>query len=180
VSLDRRDFLKLVSVSIGGKLVWLTPGEAYSQNIEHKVLSESEIHIIESISEGLVPGSRDAGVSHFIDHHLSLPAEDCLLMIRYLGVHAPYVDFYRACLSAAESHAQNTYDKKFSELNNDEIQSIVDGIASGSVENWQGPPAAFFYFVLRADGVDVTYGTEAAFANLEFPYMAHIEPPGRW
>lgn len=180
MAVDRRRFLQLLSFTVGGKLVWLTPGQAYSQGLEHKVLSSSEVAILEKIAEKFVPGSSTAGVSYFIDHHLTVAAEDSLLMIRYLGVPAPYVNFYRASLSAVEGHAQKNYQKKFNDLDDLQITAITDAIAQGSINNWDGPPAAFFYFVLRADAVDVVYGTEEGFDNLDFPYMAHIQPPEKW
>jgi len=56
----------------------------------------------------------------------------------------------------------------------------VATVAQGSPKAWIGPPAALFYFVLRNDALDVVYGTEAGFAKLGIPYMAHIAPPTRW
>jgi hypothetical protein len=35
-------------------------------------------------------------------------------------------------------------------------------------------------FVLRADALDVTYGTPGGFENLGIPYMAHIMPEQPW
>ena len=48
------------------------------------------------------------------------------------------------------------------------------------VEDWKGRPAALAYAVLRADAVDVVYGTMEGYEALGIPYMAHIAPEKRW
>jgi hypothetical protein len=65
-------------------------------------------------------------------------------------------------------------------LSPEQSAELVRKMSGGSVSGWQGPPAPFFYFVMRSDAVDVTYGTEAGFAALDVPYMPHIAPPSRW
>ncbi len=48
-------------------------------------------------------------------------------------------------------------------------------------DGWtNAPPAPLFYFALRSDAIDVTYGTMAGFERLDIPYMAHIEPARPW
>ena len=45
------------------------------------------------------------------------------------------------------------------------------------------PPAtcsSYVLFVLRADALDVTYGTPEGFEALGIPYMAHIMPETPW
>ena len=180
MDIDRRRFLQLLSFTIGGKLIWLTPGQALSQGAQHKLLTQTEVLHLEKIAEAFVPGSREAGVSYFIDHHLSVNAEDSLLMIRYLGVAPPFLDFYRASIAAAEKYAHNTFQKDIDDLEEQEFTSFIDSIATGDVDAWEGPPATFFYFVLRSDAIDVVYGTEEGFENINFPYMAHIQPPDKW
>ena len=60
------------------------------------------------------------------------------------------------------------------------IQALVEKMLSDSVEGWQGAPASFFLFLLRADGLDVTYGTETGAEQLGIPYSAHISPESNW
>ena len=43
-----------------------------------------------------------------------------------------------------------------------------------------GPPASYVMFLLRADALDVVYGTQAGFAQLGIPYSAHILPEANW
>jgi hypothetical protein len=45
---------------------------------------------------------------------------------------------------------------------------------------WHDPPPPFFYFVSRADAVDVVYGTLEGFRRLRVPYLAHIRPTEPW
>ena len=40
--------------------------------------------------------------------------------------------------------------------------------------------ASYVLFVLRADALDVTYGTPEGFDALGIPYMAHIMPETPW
>jgi hypothetical protein len=60
------------------------------------------------------------------------------------------------------------------------VATLVGDIAAGKPTTWAAAPAPFFYFVLRADAVDIAYGTRAGFERLGVPYMAHIEPAGDW
>jgi hypothetical protein len=48
------------------------------------------------------------------------------------------------------------------------------------IEGWSGRPAALVYAVLRADAVDVVYGTMEGYEALGIPYMPHIPPEKRW
>ena len=53
-------------------------------------------------------------------------------------------------------------------------------MASDNLTEWMGPPASYVLFVLRADALDVTYGTPEGFESLGIPYMAHIMPETPW
>ena len=148
---SRRRFLQgagagLLTFSIGGCEVEMTPGEAREQGVAYGVLTGEEVAALEALGEKLVPGSTAAGLAHYVDHQLAQPFAGQLLMIRYLGVEPPFDGFYRAGLAALGD----------------------------------GAPDPFFAFVVRADAVDVTYGTMDGFRDLGVPYMAHIEPPSRW
>jgi hypothetical protein len=103
-----------------------------------------------------------------------------MLMIKYLGVPAPFADFYLGGLRAADALARAVHGKGFAGLTHEQATGLVSKMAAGQVEGWQGPPVGLFYFVLRSDSVDVVYGTQAGFEQLGVPYMAHIEPPTRW
>jgi hypothetical protein len=53
-------------------------------------------------------------------------------------------------------------------------------MAQDKLPDWQGLPASLVYFVLRADALDVRYGTQQGFTDLNIPYMAHIAPVTQW
>ena len=58
--------------------------------------------------------------------------------------------------------------------------TFVTSMATDSLSGWAGPPASYVLFVLRADALDVTYGTPEGFEKLGIPYMAQIKPDKPW
>lgn len=172
--------LGLVLATIGGRTLWVSPSEATERQATPKALSAGEARTLAAFSEILLPGASAAGVVAFVDHHLSVPAADSLLMLRYLDVAPPYADFYRVGLAALDAFAKAQTGSLFSELPADRGAQLVGSIAQNSPPEWRGPPSPLFYFAVRADAVDVVYGTEAGFEKLGIPYMAHINPPTRW
>jgi len=183
VSLTRREALRTtfaLAFTIGGTEAWLTPREARALNADFKVLSAVEIRALEAFGEALLPGARAAGIAHFVDQQLSTSAAECLLMIRYLDIPPPYLDFYRPALAALDAATWHTHGRAFADLDAQTADDWV-GILSRTVpQGWQGPPAPLFFFVARSDAVDVVYGTEEGFAKLGVPYMPHIVPPTKW
>ena len=183
--INRRDFMGGAAVgalafTVGGAKVLLTAREARAQGVPFRLLNANEAETLESLGETLVPGARAAGVAHFIDQQLSVPAEEALLEARILNVRPPYANFYRAAISAIDraSHAQSG--RRFARLASNEQRDFVNLMRQNKVEGWQGPPGGFVYFVLRSDAVDVVYGTVEGYEALEIPYMPHIVPVKRW
>lgn len=186
---SRRDFLThaaaggvcLLTFTIAGCERKLTPAQAREANVPLRTLTADEVKTVEALGETLLPGSPQAGLAHYLDHQLSGDAADSMLMMKYLRVPAPFTDFYRAGLRASNAAARAVAQgKSFAELSPAQATDLVGRMSAGQLRPWEGPPAAFFYFVLRSDAVDVVYGTKAGFASLGVPYMAHIEPPSRW
>jgi hypothetical protein len=183
--MKRRNFIKqsglLLSFGVAGQSILMSPAQARINNLPLQTLNKAQANTVEILAEAIVPGAAQSGLLHFLDHQLSQPSDaDCLLMIRYLGVPPPFNSFYLAALGATEIAAHKHFDKPLSELSKTQLEQFVGLLASDSLSPWQGPPASFFYFVLRSDAVDVTYGTESAFEELNIPYMAHIRPPKNW
>ncbi len=182
----RRRFLAQGSASllvfhVAGCEMQLTPQEAEEHGADLRVLSKPEAESLRAIGEVLVPGSRAAGLAHFLDHQLAAPPEDQMLMIRYLGVRRPFAPFYKNGLAALERSAQAAGAAGFAALDAAAQRDLVAGMAAGEVPGWaDGPPAGLFYFVVRNDAFDVTYGTMEGFEALGIPYRAHIQPPSRW
>jgi hypothetical protein len=182
---SRRTFIRnsgigLLGFSIAGCEVKLTPEDARQQKIPFQVLSPDEVRTLEALGESLLPGSAAAGLAHFIDHQLAASPRDQLLMIKYLGISSPFSPFYSAGLAAVNKSANDQHAADYADLTSEQRTALVGQMAQANPQGWSGPPAPFFYFVLRNDAVDVFYGTKEGFERLDIPYMAHIEPPGRW
>ena len=181
----RREFLRrtglgLLTFSIAGANVLMTPREARAKGAEFKVLEVVEVEQLEGFAEVLVPGARQAGVANFVDQQLSISANDALLMIKYFNVRPPYVDFYRSGLAAVNAYSVAQHDKPFNELSIADAESLVAKFIETNPEGWTGPPAPLVYLSVRADAVDVVYGTVEGFERLKIPYMPHILPPRPW
>jgi len=184
--IERRALMKGAALSAlaftaGGVEVLLSPRQARAQNIAFGTLNADQVATLEALGDTLVPGAKQAGISHFVDQQLSIPPEQALLEARILNIRPPYANFYRAALGAIDkaSKAHNA-DRGFAQLNDSERHAFVDLMRQNKVEGWQGPPGPFVYLVLRSDAVDVVYGTMDGYAALGIPYMPHIAPEKRW
>jgi hypothetical protein len=168
--IERRAFMKGAAIgalafTVGGAEVLLTPRAARAQGVPLRTLTAAQAATLDALGETLVPGARQAGISHFVDQQISIPAEEALLEARILNVRPPYANFYRAALGAVDRASQALNNgRPFAEL--------------GEAE--QGPGGSFVYLVLRSDAVDVVYGTMEGYASLGIPYMPHIAPTKRW
>lgn len=173
-SLSRRHLLARSSAAgffiIAGQWLWLSPREAEARAFEPQILTADQCDALSTLGDTLVPGAKAAGIAAYID--LQLRAGDAsLLMAKYLGVDtAAQADFYRA---AADNVIALT-DESTS------MQPFVASMAADTLSNWSGPPASFVLFVLRADALDVAYGTPEGFETLGIPYRAHIMPEKPW
>jgi len=184
-SANRRLVLKgaalgALAYTVGGAEVLLSPREAYAQGVPLKVLTTDERAALEALGETLLPGAKDAGLAHYVDQQLSVPPGEALLMARAVGVMPPYANFYRAGLAALDAASQKTYGAKFAALAQEKRNEFVEAFRQKAPDGWSGPPSPFFYFVSRADAVDVFYGTVEGFERLGVPYMPHIAPLKRW
>jgi gluconate 2-dehydrogenase subunit 3-like protein len=185
---SRRDFIArgiaggvgLFTFTIAGCEKKVTPAQARAAGADFRTLTPAEVTTLDALGEILLPGAAAAGMSHFIDHQLSGNPADSMLMIKYLRVPAPFIDFYRAGLRGAEQAANKRFNAGLSALKPEQGGVFVQHMAMGQLEGWTGPPAALFFFVLRNDAVDTVYGTPSGFEKLGVPYMPHIAPPTAW
>ena len=173
-NLSRRSLLRssvgTASYLVLGRRLVLTPAEAVELEFTPEVLTRDELDLIEAVAEELVPGSVDAGLSAYLDAQLQA-GTDSLLIGKYLGVDIPaQIDFYQ--LLARNLQEALTADRGATE--------VLTAMWSDKVPNWEGPPASYMLFILRADALDVTYGTPAGFEKLGIPYMAQIKPVKPW
>jgi hypothetical protein len=171
--IERRAFMKGAAIgalafTVGGAEVLLTPRAARAQGVPLRTLTAAQ-------------AARQAGISHFVDQQISIPAEEALLEARILNVRPPYANFYRAALGAVDRASQALNNgRPFAELGEADQRSLVDNMRQNKIEGWQGPGGSFVYLVLRSDAVDVVYGTMEGYASLGIPYMPHIAPTKRW
>ena len=183
---DRRTWLKRTALgalafTVDETQMLLSPREARAQSLAFSTLEPAQVETLEAVGETLVPGARDAGLSHFIDQQISGPPEEALLEARILNVRPPYANFYRAALRAVDAGSRAQYgDRPFAKLDEVERTAFVDAMRQNKVSGWQGPPGPFVYLILRSDAVDVVYGTMVGYAQLGIPYMPHIAPEKRW
>src|SRR6266568_889431 len=182
---ERRAFLQgagigALAFTIGGAQIMLTARAARAQNIPFRTLTAEQADTLEALGETLVPGARQAGISHFVDQQISIPAEEALLEARILNVRPPYANFYRAALGAVDRASQALNGRGLAQLSEAEQRGFVDNMRQNKIEGWQGPPGPFVYLLLRSDAVDVVYGTMDGYAALGIPYMPHIAPSRRW
>lgn len=153
-----------------GDRLMLSAAEAVELDFTPEVLTRDQLSVIETVAEQLVPGSADAGVTAYLDAQLRA-GNDSLLIGKYLGVDIPaQIGFY-------ESLARNLQKALQTEQ---AISEVLSAMWSDTQANWEGPPASYMLFILRADALDVTYGTPGGFENLSIPYMAHIMPEQPW
>lgn len=184
--IQRRVLLKgaaagALAFSVDGADVLLTPRAARAQDVPLRTLSAAQAETLDAVGETLVPGARQAGISHFVDQQISIPAEEALLQARILNVRPPYANFYRAALAALNGASERLKGgRAFAQLSETEQRSLVDNMRQNKVEGWQGPAGPFVYLVLRSDAVDVVYGTMDGYAHLGIPYMPHIAPTQKW
>lgn len=184
--IERRALIKGAALSAlaftaGGAEVLLSPKQARAQNIPFRTLTPEQVATLEALGETLVPGAKQAGISHFVDQQLSIPPGEALLEARILNIRPPYANFYRAALGAVDKASIATNDGRgLAALSDNERHAFVDLMRQNKVAGWQGPPGPFVYLVMRSDAVDVVYGTMDGYAALGIPYMPHIAPTKRW
>ena len=153
-----------------GDRVMLSAAEAVELDFTPEVLTRDQLKIIETVADQLVPGSANAGIAAYLDAQLRA-GNDSLLIGKYLGVDiSAQIDFY-------ESLARNLQKALQTEQ---AISEVLSAMWSDTQAGWQGPPASYMLFVLRADALDVTYGTPEGFEALDIPYMAHIMQETPW
>jgi hypothetical protein len=184
---SRRRFLALTGATGVVQLVSARQGAAPAaadgtgrRAASYGTLSVTQAKTLDALGDVMLPGAAAAGISHYVDQQLRLPAVGQVLMIRYLGLSAPFTSFYTSGLDALDEWAHARLQRRYAELPVEVSEEIIGALAQGSPMPWSGPPPSLFYFVVRNDAVDVVYGTKAGFATLAVPYMAHISPPTAW
>jgi hypothetical protein len=169
----------LTTLAINGGVSLLTAKEARAAELPFLTLTPVQVQTLDALGDRLALGAAEKGISHFVDHQLSIPAPEALLTVRYLGIASPYASFYDSSLAAVEASSRAIYSRPFAEISDAERDNLIATMATGTPSGWSSSiPAPIFYFAVRSDAVDVVYGTIEGFQQLGVPYMPHILPPG--
>lgn len=172
--------LGALAFTVGGATMMLTTREARAQNVPFRLLKAHEGETIEALGETLVPGTRAAGIAHFIDQQISVPPGEALLNARIMNVKPPFANLYRGIVGAVDGASHKVYGSPFARLNSDDQRDFVGQMRVNKVAGWQGPSGSFVYAVMRTDAVDVVFCTMEGYEALGVPYMPHIAPERRW
>ena len=180
---SRRAFLidsgrGVIAVSVLAANAMASPGIVDAAEAQTSELTAAEAAALDALGDTLVPGAADAGIARYVDDQLRSVTP--LLMLRYLDFPMPLADFYHGTLAALDAVARRNGGRTFAGLDASTRTSLVATMATGTLDGWDGPPAPLVYFAIRADAVDVCYGTQAGFARLRVPYAAHIAPSSDW
>ena len=184
-NIGRRDFVKgatlgALAFSVGGVEVLMAPGEARARNVPFRLLDAHQGETLEALGETLVPQAREAGIAHYIDQQISVPPHEALLQARIFNIRPPFADFYRAAIVTIDESSRKIFGRDFAQLSAKDQREFVDRMRQNKIEGWTGRPGGAVYAVLRADAVDVVYGTMEGYEALGIPYMPHIPPEKRW
>lgn len=181
--MDRRYLLRAGGASVAITAVTLLsvfdPRAARAESAPFEIITPDEATLIESLSDAIVPGARDAGVSHYIDHELASPSPR--LLLRFAQLPGPLTPYYRGAL-AAFSASMTSQGSRFASLSPEARHALIEALRTGAIKPWDAAavPPPVFYGMMRNDGVDVVYGSVEGFAALDIPYMAHIMPDKTW
>lgn len=179
--MKRRAFLKsmgtgVLTAAAGTMLIDI--GETQASGRPYRRLREVEVRNLDALGDVLLPGAAKSGISRYVDDQLA--SRQPLLLLKYVDFPSTLIGFYRQGLGSLEALARARYRKAFYDLAPKDQSNLVGDLLRQPPPEWKGPPSPLFYFVVRCDAIDVCYGTEAGFAQLEVPYMAHIAPRKPW
>lgn len=164
--------------SVGGSSAALgSAGEGTP--VTYRTFSATQADTYAAWCDLLANGAREAGVARFVDTYISGSYGDCLLLLRFFK-DSPLGDFYLAGIGGIDRESHARFGKAFVSLERDKQLTIVEAAAQSKTQAWAEPDPNFFYFISRSDAVDVVYGTEQGFRDLDFPYLAHIAPAPAW
>jgi hypothetical protein len=182
--MDRRYLLQAggASLALGAAapLSLFNARKARAQGLPFKVLSPDEVATIEALSDALVPGARDAGVSHYIDHELASPSPR--LLLRFAQLRGPMAPYYHGAIAAFAASMTAQGNGALSSLSGDAQHAVIEALRTGTIKPWDAGAVAapIFYGMMRNDGIDVVYGSAEGFKHLDIPYMPHIMPTATW
>lgn len=171
----------MIAFMINGHEHLLSPSAARAQGMPVDPFTDRQAATLTRLGNILAVDAGDGGLAHFISAQLRKSAADSLLMLRYFDVPPPHAPFYTAGLAALDTAARKRHGAAFVDIDDTRAEALVKDMGADGIDGWDGgAPASFFYFVVRADAIDVAYGTMDGFARIGVPYMAHIDPDPAW
>src|SRR6202045_1414167 len=119
-SIGRRGFVKgatlgALAFSVGGVETIMAPNEARARNVPFRLLDGHQGETLEALGETLVPQAREAGIAHFIDQQLSVPAHESLLQARIFNFRPPFAEFYRTAITAVDEGGRKIFARDFAQ-----------------------------------------------------------------
>ncbi|WP_170759077.1 gluconate 2-dehydrogenase subunit 3 family protein [Ruegeria lacuscaerulensis] len=144
-----------------------------------KLFTQNEAEVLAAWCNVIVSGAQQAGVAQFVDQSLSGDQASSLLLLRYLNANN-MADFYRKGILGIDTESRSRFGFPFLQLTGSQRKEMIAAAVASKMQVWRDPDPNFFYFISRSDAVDVVYGTQAGFADLGIPYLAHIPPPKPW
>lgn len=164
---SRREFIKVAVLGAGALTLSaggfsLIEGCKSPSRSPRNFLSDDEYHLLESISEQIIPtdewpGGRDAGVTNFIDNQL-------------VGPYTRYQQDYRKGLAAIESTCLNKYHKKFEQLSWNTQTRFLQDMEAGKLRGdiWSEGFSKNFFELLRSHSMQGFYGSPRHGGNKNF------------
>ena len=147
--------------------------------LSYRTFSATQAETYATWCDLLANGAAQAGVARFVDKYISESYSECLLLLRFFK-DSSLGDFYLAGIGGIDRESNARFRKPFVSLGRDEQLTIIEAAKQRKTQAWTEPDPNFFYFISRSDAVDVVYGTELGFRDLDFPYLAHIAPAPAW
>lgn len=156
---DRRKFLKITGVAIGGMA--LTPGCAPSFG-KWRFFTEAEAAVVEAITEQIIPADQDAGakeanVINYIDKQL-------------IGFFAKHQDAYREGVLGVQQTSKMMHGSHFEMLEWAQQTEVLKALESGKAkgEIWENESSREFFELIRTHTLQGFYGSPRHGGNRRF------------
>ena len=159
MTIDRRNFLKITSLAIGGTVF------AYSCKVTrpgYYFFTEEEARCLIAICEQIIPadedpGATDAGVIHYIDKQMVTYFKDLQ------GI-------YRKGLAAIQNTCLSSYNLRFEELSFSEQNSFLKKLENSGFEgdDWEGIIQGGFFRTIIAHTRQGFYGSPRHGGNKDY------------
>ena len=172
--------LSALVFTVGGTEIVVSAGEARARGVPFRLIHAHQGETLEALGETRCrrranPGSRTSSISssrYRRTNPCCRPASSTSARRSRSSTAPP--------LRLLMTPSRKLFGGNFAELSAADQRQFVDLMRQNKIEGWTGRPGALVYAVLRADAVDVVYGTIEGYEALGIPYMPHIPPEKRW